>query len=411
MSFIKKLVGKIQNYKNEEVVYAEDYNKDFNLLREVINNNAEGIAETQTSVSELNTDVQNLVEGTVTISSINGSAIIDNTLPYNALSTDALNKLPNKNELTDLNDNVVKSYFYNTALPSADLHNAIIKRYTEAEQTTAADVDLQFALNENSFIDAPAEFTQYIAEHTPNNDTGVVWASGSIVSSYADKSQVSNRSILENTTTRLRYYTNLPSEAATLVKKIIITNKDRKTITSSGPVTYVKRYIDSALTMTVSYTDGTNDTLTIPQDTVKTLTVALNGTTPKPIAQIYIDTENITGFFGMMTDCSIDYPEVTLKYDTSKNDKIITGPTLTYPSEYVYIHIISSAVPKAVTVLNTEGNTTLSDYKTQLNTITGFNEYIYKFDCSEDRSKANNLLVKIETTNASDKIYGYYIVG
>ena len=44
MNFVKKLIGKVQDYKNNEVVYAEDYNKDFNLLREVINNNAEGIA-------------------------------------------------------------------------------------------------------------------------------------------------------------------------------------------------------------------------------------------------------------------------------------------------------------------------------------------------------------------------------
>lgn len=404
MSFIKKLVGKIQNYKNEDVVYAEDYNKDFNLLREVINNNAEGIAETQTSVSELNTDVQNLVEGTVTINSINGSAIIDNTLPYNALSTDALNKLPNKNELTDLNDNVVKSYFYNTALPSADLHNAIIKRYTEAEQTVAVDVTLPVAFNENSFIDASAEFTQYLAPKYINQDTASVWfnnISYYIYTSYY-KLSVDNKSILENTTTRLRYYTNVISDTGTLVKTITVCNK--------GPYTSRSGAYEDDLTMTVKYTDGTVDNLTIPLFQTKSLTVALNGTTPKTIAQIYVDTKSITGFFSSK-DIPIAQPEITLKYDTSKNNKIITGPTLTSPSEYVYIHIISSAVPKAVTVLNTEGNTTLSDYKTQLNTVTGFNEYIYKFNCSEDRSKANNLLVKVETTNASDKIYGYYIVG
>lgn len=404
MSFIKKLVGKIQNYKNEEVVYAEDYNKDFNLLREVINNNAEGIAETQTSVSELNTDVQNLVEGTVTISSINGSAIIDKTLPYNALSTDTLNKLPNKNELTDLNDNVVKSYFYNTALPSADLHNAIIKRYTEAEQTTAADVTLPVTFNENSFIDASAEFTQYLAPSYMNQDTASVWfdnISYYIYTSYY-KLSVNNRSILENTTTRLRYYTNVTSDTGTLVKTITVTNK--------GPYISRSGAYEDDLTMTVKYTDGTVDSLTIPLFQTKSLTVALNGTTPKTITQIYLDTKPVTGFF-MSKDKPITQPEITLKYDISKNDKIITGPTLASPSEYVYIHIIASAAPKTVTVLNTEGNTTLSDYKTQLNTVTGFNEYIYKFDCSEDRSKANNLLVKIETTNASDKIYGYYIVG
>ena len=126
--------------------------------------------------------------------------------------------------------------------------------------------------------------------------------------------------------------------------------------------------------------------------------------------QFLVD-ENITGFFGMMTDCSIDYPEVILQYDVSKNTKTISGPTLVSPSEYVYIHIIASAAPKTVTVLSTENNTILSDYIIQTSTITGFNEYIYKFNCSEDRSKANNILVSIETTNASDKIYGYYIVG
>lgn len=404
MSFIKKLVGKIQNYKNKDVVYAEDYNKDFNLLREVINNNAEGIAETQTSVSELNTDVQNLVEGTVTINSINGSAIIDKTLPYNALSTDALNKLPNKNELTDLNDNIIKSYFYNTALPSADLHNAIIKRYTEAEQTVAVDVTLPVAFNENSFIDASAEFTQYLAPKYINQNTASVWfdnISYYIYTSYY-KLNVDNRSILENTTTRLRYYTNVTSDTGALVKTITVCNK--------GAYSGASGSYEDDLTMTVKYTDGTVNNLTIPLFQTKSLTVALNGTTPKTIAQIYVDTKSITGFFSSK-NIPITQPEITLKYDTSKNDKIITGPTLTSPSEYVYIHIISSAVPKAITVLNTEGNTTLSNYKTQLNTVTGFNEYIYKFNCSEDRSKANNLLVKIETTNASDKIYGYYIVG
>ena len=460
MSFIKKLVGKIQNYKNEEVVYAEDYNKDFNLLREVINNNAEGIAETQTSVSELKTDVQNLVEGTVTINSINGSAIIDNTLPYNALSTDTLNKLPNKNELTDLNDNVVKSYFYNTTLPSADLHNAILKYFNDDTLATSADpITIPFQFTQQSFLDVDSEFMRYTGRTAPEDNLYPTWLTVDYcsydtaqngehtfsskwtnytekttqvrvnVSSNQNHSESNGTTINQNTRLKAVPALNINTHLGESVKQIVFNNKnatDSMYIKSGYTNGYYTKAINLPYTFQVTYTDGTVSELIVEAGATVTLNIPTTNGQPKKISSIQAITEEYTGGFGRYaiqptgsypreygTDFTLKFSEVSMTI-TYTSDKANLWTSLLQPiqrSNKMYFHIIADTKPKSVSTVGEE-TTALELGYTIENVISGtgttWNEYTYMVN-TENITDAVSLC--IERTNASDKIYGYYIVG
>ena len=420
MNFVKKLIGKVQDYKNNEVVYAEDYNKDFNLLREVINNNANGIAEAFANLLGLSDDVREAIEGVITINSVNGSAIVDHTIAYEKLAESTLLKLPNKNELTDLNDNLAKSYYYNEALPANNLHNIFIRHYTEAEQNVATPATIGFTLNKNSFLDASAEFLQYVdvaqknsyhVIQTPAYTNSVGHALASVVCKSGGYSSALNYNLMSETATRLQFFTeafeNVDLGAA--VKTLVLTNNDVQNQYVAGRLSGAARNLD--LTFVITYTDNTTKTVLVSPGSSSTVTVPLNGTSPKNIKSITATTAAHTGFISTIDNYIYSYPTVTLNYDASKLNKISENQFINNPSDGVYVHIIASEAPNSISLIANGVTTVLTMQRTETAVTAGYNEYVYTIDCSESKANAQNFNIKIEMASTAAKLHGYYIAG